>query len=136
MIQICQYYLWLFSYSPVNFLNPTHRIMAALAFGGMSSEFIYFIFQTSSFASIGNAYADVFVKCKFLCMTSELHTSDVVSTKNKVFVFFFLSIFLSAVLGLILNILLIAMLYYPFFACMDAPVSLVGYCMGSFYCDL
>ena len=130
----------------MNFLNPTHRILAALVFGGMSSEFIYFVFMTFTTVGIDNVYASFFLKGKFLYMTSTLRMSDVVNIMNKCFLcslfFRFLSLSLSlslfrpAVLILILIVLFIALLYYPFFACMDAPISLVGYCMGSLYCDL
>ena len=34
------------------------------------------------------------------------------------------------------EVLLVALLCYPVFACADAPVPLIGYGLGAFYCDL
>ena len=53
--------------SAVNFLNPQHRIIYALAFGAFTSQFIVLLLYSIQLSSIStNEYADTFVKCEYM----------------------------------------------------------------------
>ena len=53
--------------SAVNFLNPQHRIIYALAFGAFTSQFIGLLQLTFQSSTIfDEKYTDTFLKCEYM----------------------------------------------------------------------
>ena len=104
-------------YSPINFLDPRHRLVYVLACGVIASSLLFHIIQSSSL-DINNRWLSDIIGSWVLYA---------IITDNSLFI-------LDIYIVIIISVLVINT--YPILACVQAPVPILGYALGIMYTDI